>query len=347
MKLTTASLLVALLAVGTVHADVIKPSDVRGTSQFGVGSNLENLVNGDQGPAVGLTSFGLISAGGPGILDDDHDVYGGFSGAPPTGWITGCFDGGIDGGSLEDPNGNCSDPFAVNPPDGQIVEFEFDGSYDLTDMHIWNANEDGSADTRGLDEFEIQVSPDRTGNTFTAVGTTFNLNADTGLDLNNAQVVSFDPNSVKGIRRVRLIINSNHDPNNEDYVGLAEVRFEGTLVDLDLAADADADGMTTGLDFLAWQVSRLVQVPTTSIIQALGEVDTTFNSTLTATKSEGDFDNNNVITSNDLAIWEGEYGQTSLGANIASVPEPGTIALGIGAFAGSLLLGRRRKHRHR
>lgn len=337
MKIISASLLVLLILVGAASADVIKPVDVRSTSQFSLGLNIENLVNGDQGPAVGLTDFGLVSAGGPGVLDDEHQIVGGPNNF---GWISGCFDGGIDGADHEDPNGVCGDVFAVSSPDDQIVEFEFDGSYDLTNMHVWNDNEDGFAEDRGLDEFEIQVSPDRKGDTFTPIGTTFNLTPDDGFSNNLAQVIALDPNSAKGIRRVRLLINSNQDPNSGDYVGLSEVRFEGTLVDLDLAADADGDGMTTGLDFLIWQQSRRIDL--SGNLVTLGQVETFLNTTLTATKREGDFDNNNVVTGNDLTVWEGEYGQTSFGIAVASVPEPATIALGIAALAGAIGARRRR-----
>ena len=320
---------VAIMMALTVHAnaDVIKPNDVRATSHFGVGLNIENLVNGDQGPAVGLTHFGLIEAGGPGVLDDVHGIS--VSQTPDQwGYISGCNDAGIDGG---DP-GSCANIFAVEPVDDQIIEFEFDGSYDLSNVHIWNDNEDGFAPDRGVNEFEIQVSPDRTGATFTAVGTTYNLTADDGFSNNSAQEF---PLVASAIRRVRLLINSNHGI-SEAYVGLAEVRFEGSLVTQDLAADADKDGNVNGSDFLLWQQNF-----------GVGQVETVFNSTLTATQSEGDFDNNNVITGADLAVWASEFGQPSaLGGASHAVPEPSTVLLGVCAtllFLAPLMSRRRNR----
>ena len=326
MRLITAILATCLLLVSNLHADVIKPVDVRGTSQFGLGLNLENLVNGDQGAnvdlaSIGQTHYGLIPAGGPGVLDDEHGItVGGAGSTSQFGWISGCFDGGIPGADFEDPNGLCSNIFAVAPTDDQIVEFEFDGSYDLTNMHIWNDNEDGFALDRGLDEFEIQVSPTRTGNNFSAVGSTYNLTPDDGFSNNTAQVI---PLVSSGVRRVRLLLNSSHafDPNTESYVGLAEVRFEGTLVTQDLAADHDNSGTVDAGDFLILQRNA-----------GLGEADGFLNSTLSATRQEGDYDNNNVINQGDFTAWGGEYGMSSLGAATASVPEPTTMLIGLGTF---------------
>jgi hypothetical protein len=343
-RITFAAAIIIALATHA-NADIIKPNDIRATSQFGVGGNIENLVNGDGGPAVGLdpngpsvaglTHFGLIAAGGPGVLDDVHGIsLGGAMSVAQWGWITGCGDAGIAGG---DP-GSCANIFAVEPVDEQIIEFEFDGSYDLSAVHIWNENGEIFAADRGVDEFEIEVSPDRIGDTFTAIGTTYNLTADDGFSTNSAQVVSL---VASGVRRVRLLINSNHNPGVEDYVGLSEVRFEGTLVTQDLVADADKDGDVDGNDLLRWQRSL-----------GLGEIDNfdvngsnTFNSTLTATQSEGDYDNNNVVNGDDLVVWASEFGQPPpLHGSLLAVPEPCTALLGICAALGRWVTCRSRHH---
>ncbi|MEQ8211031.1 MAG: hypothetical protein RH917_14485 [Lacipirellulaceae bacterium] len=319
----SASLVLTLAA--TSSADVIKPNDVRATSQFGVGLNVENLVNGDQGAEVGISGgFGLVAAGGAGVLDDSHVLS---TNSVPRGWISGCGDAGIAGG---DPGVDCaSNPFAVNPEEEQIVEFEFDGAYDLTAMHIWNENDETFAPDRGVDEFELQTNPDRTGGTFTSVGT-FNLLADDGFSNNFAQVINLSGN---GIRRVRLLVNSRHGGPSEDYVGLAEVRFEGTLVTQDHASDGDKNGSADGGDFLI--VQRGLKTALTGM--GLGEVETTFNSTLSATQSEGDYDNNNVVNPDDLSVWQGEYGgPPSSTSSIAAVPEPNAVAIAILAALGAM-----------
>ncbi|MCA9231616.1 MAG: PEP-CTERM sorting domain-containing protein [Planctomycetales bacterium] len=350
MRFTSAAV-VSIILISGARAEVIKPNDVRATSQFGVGANVENLVNGDQGPAVGLdpngapvfglNHFGLIPSGGPGVLDDLHDVsVGGATSVAAWGWISGCNDAGIPGG---DPGvSDCSgfNGFLVEPVDDQIVEFEFDGAYDLTDLHIWNNNEDGAAPDRGVNEFEIQVSTTRTGDTFTAVGTTYNIAADSGFSANAAQTI---PLVASGIRRVRLLINTRHGGSSEDYVGLSEVRFSGTLNTLDAAADGDKDGHVSGFDFLLWQRNR-----------GLGEIDNyesngsnAFNSTLTATQSEGDYDNNNVINFDDYAAWEAGFGTSSPlgGLSGAAIPEPSSLLLAAAATLGSFLSRRRRYRR--
>jgi hypothetical protein len=333
MKRISSVMVVTILWFSSARADVIKPNDVRATSHFGVGGNIENLVNGDQGPdlAEPLPHYGLVAAGGAGTLDDEHDVVlGGSTSVTQYGWISGCNDAGIAGGT---PTAGCADPFAVEPVDDQIVEFEFDGAYDLNELYIWNDNEDGFAPDRGLDEFEIQVNTERTGGTFTAVGTTYNLTADSGFDPNSAQVIPLD---VSGIRRVRLLLNSIHGPPLEKYAGLSEVRFDGTLVTLDAAADGDKDSDVDGQDFLLWQRSL-----------GLGEVEREFNSTLTATQSEGDYDNNNVVNADDLTVWGSEFGSASPISAVASasIPEPSSLLLAATAVLGGLAAGRHRFRR--
>ena len=286
---------------------------------------------------------------------------------PATGWTNGCWDAGVPGGSPEEVESgiDCTmidfgapgeNGFATQPVDDQIIEFEFDSAYDLTATHIWNNDEDGNAEERGVDEFEIQVNTERTGGTFTAVGTTFNLTAANGIDNNSADVI---PLVASGVRRVRILLNSalSGIGGDDEVVGLSEVRFEGTLDTLDLAADGGKDGNVGGHDFLLWQQ-----------FLGLGEYegdpnhpdappgydpplapDTQepifFNSTLTATQSEGDYDNNNVNNAADLAAWEAEYG-TSVpplsGLASASIPEPTAVSLALIATMGSLIVCRRR-----
>lgn len=332
MKLNLPILLLILVSTSLATAEVIKPVDVRATSHFGLGLNVENLINGDSGPEIGLEHFGLIPGGDPGVQDDLHGVVGRLddpSLVDEWGYISGCADAGIEGG---DPGVDCSQAsniFAVSPVDDQIIEFEFDGAYDLSSAYIWNDNEDGFAGDRGVDEFEIQVSPDRSGDTWTAVGTTYNLTANDGFGPAAADTIEFTAN---GVRRVRLLINTRLGPANEQYVGLSEVRFEGTLVTQDLKADGDNDGDVDGLDFLRWQYWY-----------GLGQLETFTNSTLQGTRSRGDYDASNAILGGDLAVWASEYGSTGSAEVVGSVGVPEPTALGLvslGLIAG--LMGYRR-----
>jgi len=322
-RLVLSASLIFLFAAQT-NADVIKPVDIRATSQFGVGLNLENLINGDSGSAIGYGNFGLVPAGGPGVLDDAHvintaNVEGDPEGTGARGWISGSLDKGIPGG---DP-GPGAGAFDVSPEEEQIVEFEFDGAYDLTAMHVWNENDEIFAPDRGVDEFELQVNPLKTGGTFTSIGT-FNLLADDGFANNFAQVISF---AESGVRRVRFLVNSRHGGPSEDYVGLAEVRFEGTLVTQDQRADGNKNGLVDGGDFLFLQRNF-----------GIGEEELEFFSTLSATQSEGDYDNNNVVNADDITVWQAEYGlPPATTANVAAVPEPTTFVLGLLAVLSGLL----------
>lgn len=388
MKRLTSAMVVTMLLISGVQADVIKPNDIRATSQFGLGENIQNLVNGDQGGAIGYeidsgsTDFGLIQdpSGPPAtsVFDLVHRIsVGGAESVDLYGYISGCTDAGIPGGSpAEDRGADCSDlfgdpgGFSTQPVNDQIIEFEFDGAYDITAAYIWNNNQDGFAPDRGLKEFHMQYSTDRTGDTFIDVGDLDNhptLTAEEGFSLAKAQKVDFtDPNgvpiTVSGVRRVRFLLDSAFfgDPNAVDvYVGLSEVRFEGTLNTLDLAADGTGpelddpndflnqhrgkkDGEVNGLDFLLWQAW-----------QGFGELDNfdvngaeAFNTTLTATQSRGDYDNNNVVNQLDLAVWEAEYGLSSplnaSSAASASVPEPFSLMLMATAALGGLITRRRR-----
>jgi hypothetical protein len=405
MKRVISAVVVTMFLAGGVQADVIKPNDIQATSHFGVGENIQNLVNGDQGGAIGYeidpgsTDFGLIQdPNGPtatSVFDLVHRIsVGGSESVDVYGWITGCADAGISGGSsAEDRGADCSllvfppalGAFSTEPVSDQIIEFEFDGAYDITAAHIWNNNQDGAAPDRGLKEFHMQYSTDRTGDTFIDVGDPSNhptLTAEDGFGLAKAQKVDFtDPNGVPitvgGVRRVRFLLDSAFfgDPNAVDvYVGLSEVRFEGTLDTLDLAADGtgpdlddpdpnnffnlhrgEKDGEVNGLDFLLWQawlgageldnfnnpccIDPDSPDPNNPDLQA-------FNSTLTSTQSTADYDNNNVTNHLDLAVWEAQYGMSSpLSASSGAtsvVPEPFSLALMATAALGGMLTRWRR-----
>jgi len=332
MKRIAFAIAMLFLFASHADADVIKPIDARATSQFGVGINVVNLVNGDQGPEVGRATAGLISAGGPGVLDDLHDhtvseddtknIYS---------WINGCQDAGIAGASpgCEDPN----DLFSTAPVNEQILEFEFDGAYDLTNAHIWQDNTDIFAPDRSLDEFVIFVSPDRTGDTFTEISTN-NLTAADGDSEIPAQVISLEASSV---RRVRFQINSNHNPLAEFYAGLSEVRFEGTLVGDDPDSDADKNGLSDGGDLLLWQQFLGVGEPI-----LFGDPGDQITLELYSTQSLGDFTNNNVTRADDLAVWQAEYGTAAAPSpSVTGVPEPSSLLLGLLTLV-SGLLGQRR-----
>lgn len=87
------------------------------------------------------------------------------------------------------------------------------------------------------------------------------------------------------------------------------------------SADFDSDGFVTGLDFLDWQ-------------QNVGLASG-------ATKAQGDADNNGTVDSDDLTIWEVQYGAPPpVTAAVATIPEPTTFVL---ALAVLCLASKRRR----
>ena len=102
-------------------ADIITPSGVKATSQFGLGI----IVVGSLVDGSGLDGNGPIE----GQLHSNVDAHM---------WFSGCGDAGIPGGT---PVDECANPFAVAPVDEQIVEFELDTTYDLSSAVIWQYNE--------------------------------------------------------------------------------------------------------------------------------------------------------------------------------------------------------------
>ena len=118
----------------------------------------------------------------------------------------------------------------------QIVEFDFGLPRNLNDALIWQMNQGGVfgalAPERGVDEFDILVSPTETGDNFVNIGT-FNLDVETGLVNVPAQLFDIDGNDTAEVWRVRFDIFSAHNPvatEAEEFVGLSEVRFNAELI---------------------------------------------------------------------------------------------------------------------
>lgn len=129
-------------------------------------------------------------------------------------------------------NGTFTAPNDPNEP-GAIITFDLGGNYDLDVVSVWNYNEilPGRADLllRGANDVEILVA-DSEGGAFTSLGD-FNFTVapgDPGIDFSQ----DIDVSSLSGsddVRLVRFNITSNHGGDN-NFVGLSEVRFDGTLV---------------------------------------------------------------------------------------------------------------------
>lgn len=191
----------------------ITPAAVITTSQWSVAGDgsKENMIN----------NSGLSGAGAdPTKL---HDA----SGSAATMWHAGPNAGGISGGATG------------NPPEvtTQAVEFDLGANYDLSGAHVWNMNQAGVTG-RGVRGVQILISTTISG-AFTALTTT-EFTQGAGAAGLAAQVVPFT--GATNVRRVRFAIQSAWSGAASEYVGLSEVRFQGTV---SLSTNADLSALTT------------------------------------------------------------------------------------------------------
>ncbi|MBR9761789.1 PEP-CTERM sorting domain-containing protein, partial [bacterium] len=124
---------------------------------------------------------------------------------------------------------------APNDPNvpGAVITFDLEANYDLGSLTVWNYNETlpGRADllNRGTNEVEILIAASE-GGAFTSLGD-FNFTVAPGVaDQNFGQIIDLSTFPEAGdARLVRFNITSNHGGDN-NFVGLSEVRFDGTQV---------------------------------------------------------------------------------------------------------------------
>ncbi len=207
-------------------ADPITPVDVKGTSEFGAvdvfgDGNLSDVFVTDLIDGEGLID---LEETPDNILDDYHDNDVSWT----NGWHSGDMAAGLTGG-LDDGDTSDDDPLTAPPVAAQVLEFDLGGLFLVESSHIWQQNQGGFfgsplAPNRGVELFEILVSQQGSGDTFTSVGK-FELDFEEGLDVAPAQIFKFD--EARLARRVRLDILSAHSGDEREFVGLAEVRFEG------------------------------------------------------------------------------------------------------------------------
>ena len=123
-----------------------------------------------------------------------------------------------------------SGPTAYPVVASQSVTFDLGQAYNLTQAYIWQMNQhlSGRTDlyqTRGVASFDIETSLD--GVTYTQLGATQTLNVAGGVPGEPAQVKAM---SIENVRYVRFDVRTAHGGAPNEYVGLSEVRFEGTPV---------------------------------------------------------------------------------------------------------------------
>ena len=206
--------------VAAASAEVITPSKVIGTSEFGFGIEVERLIDGS-----GLDGIGNIQ--------DQLHTNQNSTNTQLTMWHAGDISAGIPGGESTDGDG-------FTPPvvSEQILEFELPRHYAVNSAIIWQYNELNPFGGgfpfgfRGVNEFKVKVARTLTG-PFATLGTYNLAEAVDPLTPEAAQVIPLDDNATGTlgvVRRVRFEIFSAHSGEFEEFVGLSEVRFEGEMV---------------------------------------------------------------------------------------------------------------------
>lgn len=197
----------ALLAsvTGQLHADVVTPVDATATSSFAFPPTV--LIDGS-----GLDGIGAVP-------DQRHDNDENAM------WIA--------AGGTEAQN--------------EALEFKLPRNFDLTDAYLWNYNALGAfgdpLNQRGIDAFELLVSPDLES-PFVSVGSFNLLIAVDPLNPAGEAAQTFSLTGATNVRRVMVDINSSHEGPTGEFVGLSEIRFEGTPLPLgpDRTWNVDAFG---------------------------------------------------------------------------------------------------------
>ncbi len=206
-----------LAGAAGARADFIKPIDARVSSIYSWDQKPQNIING--------SGLSVESAAGT------HDNHA----SAATMWHAGANEGGLGG-----PTGN---PPAVN---GQTVILKLGTiqSYNLSALYVWNMNQNGYT-VRGVKNVTIYVSSEEDmvkATSWTSLGA-FVFNQAGGTAAQPAQTV---PISASNVRLVKFVIQSCYG-NPSDFVGLSEVRFEGTA-----GAQYDTEGVLPMPGLTGW-----------------------------------------------------------------------------------------------
>jgi len=284
----TWGLVLACVGGSAAWAEVVTPVGVKGTSQFGAvdvfgDGNFSDVFVDDLISGSGLADVNGTPAN---PLDDlhDNDIFS------ANAWHSGDFAAGLVGaaGALDGDG----DPFTAGLVDRQVLEFDLGKSFQLTKLHIWQQNQGGffgpaAAPLRGVDEFEVLASGSAAADDFTLVGK-LRLQPEDGSGPVAAQVFDFT-NKPFAARRVRFDLVSALSGNPNEFVGLSEVRFEGTAISL--AGDLDQDGQLSAAD---------IDLLSAAVRQ--GSTDRVF-----------DLDANGLVQNEDRVFWVEQLKRTCFG----------------------------------
>jgi hypothetical protein len=222
--LTTAALGALLLfaAARSSHAAWIIPEGVAGSSFWSYNQHPENTINGS-----GLSAESTAGT---------HDNNGGAA----TMWHS---SQGYDQGG------------AAPVVDDQFLTFTLPGTYTLTDAHFWNMNQSGLTN-RSINQYDLEVSAD--GVTWSTVLNNDTLSQAGGTATEPVQSRALAP--MAPVRFVHIDIDTDHSGGTNNYVGLSEMRFEGTQT---------ATGPTITTDYAATGPGLATPISSTDLLQGI------------------------------------------------------------------------------
>lgn len=173
--------------------------------------------NSSLSPTQAINNSGLDTSSGD-VLTYTHDARadGMFT------WITGQGQGG--GGSTPPPTAS------------QYIVFDLGANYDLSEAYLWQLVQGNQVD-RGLKDFRLLASPyapttsvppanyDLTGFVEILPATSLNI----GSPNTRAVTQAFTLTGADNVRQIYLDVISTHNGLANSYVGISEIKFEGTL----------------------------------------------------------------------------------------------------------------------
>lgn len=115
----------------------------------------------------------------------------------------------------------------IGPFPNSYIEFNLGDNYDLASFTVWNYNGGVNFTNRGANAVTISVASS-VGGPFTSLGDFTFDQATSSNSMNFGQFIDLSGFGADNVRLIRFDITSSHG-GNLDFVGLSEVRFEGSL----------------------------------------------------------------------------------------------------------------------
>jgi hypothetical protein len=196
--------------------------------------------------------------------------------------------------------------WVATPSVSQTLVFTLPGTYTLDTSYFWQMNQTGLP-TRGVNQYDLLVSSD--GITYTSVvpgGSTIPMSPADGSAIGaHSQALT----SASNARFVKMEFQSAHSGAANEWIGLSEVRFEGTKTSNGPVFTKFTAPSSAGLPMQPSSSDLLEGKIGSSNLTMYGGVDID-----QLTNGIGDADNNHrAVTSQNGGVWEVSYDAVQLG----------------------------------